>query len=215
VCLTARPPELTAVFILKVLGFIPSMPFTILNTYNMSMSPLRSTYGRFFSLGVSLVAHLWTFSTSILTCQSLGCRIKLPYSKCGRTIVVNSRESVTSSRHVKVALTSPGIWLITRCLIDRLCNMLLELEFLVNEHSQDLSHLLSFLTLLHPSGTSVFHFRCLGEWWMEIYIVPIVWYNIIRRIRLSLIVMERIKTNGQQSVELSHGILHFLLVKLS
>ena len=72
-----------------------SIPFMIL--YVFIISPLLQwccidgnlralshlSHGRCFSSGISLVAYLWMFSISTLSCLNLGCQIIFPYSKCG------------------------------------------------------------------------------------------------------------------------------------
>ena len=116
------PLVLESVFISKkMLDSTLSMPFIMLNTCSISHLLLlyssdgnpstvnRSSYGSCFMLGISLVARLGLFSTSTLSRRNLGCQIKFPYSRCGRTMVVNNLGTVVSSRHVKVALTSPSI----------------------------------------------------------------------------------------------------------
>jgi hypothetical protein len=108
------PLVLDSVFILKVLEFILAMLFPILNTCNMS--PLLLWYSKYgsdnalsrstYEIPISLVACL---STATLSRRNLGYQMELPFSRCGQTIVGNSRWTVTSSRHVKVALTSPSM----------------------------------------------------------------------------------------------------------
>ena len=99
------PLVLESLFISKkMLDSTLSMPFIILNTCSISHLLLlcssdgnpstfnRSSYRSCFMLGISLVARLCIFSSSTLSRrQNLGCQIKFPYSRCGRTMVVNSR----------------------------------------------------------------------------------------------------------------------------
>ena len=59
--------------------------------------------------GINFVARCCIFSTSSLSRQNLGDQITFPYSRCGRTMVVNSFGKVNSSRQVNVALTRPSI----------------------------------------------------------------------------------------------------------
>ena len=93
------PLALESVFISKkMLDSTLSMPFIILKTCSISHLLLlyssdgnpstfnRSSNGSCFMLGISLVARLCIFSTSTLSRRNLGCQIKFPYSRCGRTI---------------------------------------------------------------------------------------------------------------------------------
>ena len=56
--------------------------------------------------GINFVARRCNFSTSSLSRRNLGDQITFPYSRCGRTMVVNSFGKVNSSRQVNVEHTN-------------------------------------------------------------------------------------------------------------
>jgi len=77
---------------------------------------------------------------SILSRINLGWQITFPFSKCGRTIVVNTPGMVTAYRHVKVALIRPNKRdTFFYCLGD----MGIEIKFLVNNTPKSFSILMS------------------------------------------------------------------------
>jgi len=73
---------------------------------------------------------------------------------CERT-----REGCLIDGYKSVPHRSKHAWHLVYCL----CNMMVELKFLIYKHSQDLSYLSLFLMLSHPTSTSLFHLNKIGE----------------------------------------------------